>query len=106
MQNTDTEMTSEEIVSSYVQYKFSRAILMQEIQQLSLALKLGMADGPIYTICQLRVIQLNKMMFALELEQGLEVRIPKALSQNHLPISFRYYDCILNVVKRQISLNI
>ena len=42
----------------------------------------------------LKRIELTKDIFALEIEQGLEVMIPRSLDQSHLPYSFRYYDAI------------
>lgn len=34
----------------------------------------------------------------MDVEDGGEVYIPKELSQDHLPYSFRYYDPILNLI--------
>ena len=39
----------------------------------------------------------------LDLEQGNEVLIPQQLSQDHLPMSFRYYDPIFMFVNQQMS---
>ena len=40
-------------------------------------------------------------MFSLQLEQDGEVLIPAELNQNDLPISFRYYDPIINESRRR-----
>lgn len=48
-------------------------------------------------------IELTKDLFSLEIEQGLEVQVPRSLSQSHLPHSFRYYDGILSMVRERVS---
>ena len=45
--------------------------------------------------CSLLRIKLIKEKFILELEQGQEVYIPKELSCDSYPVSFRYYDPII-----------
>ena len=37
------------------------------------------------------------------LEKGEEVLIPPELSQEKLPASYKYYDCILAVVQQRMS---
>lgn len=34
----------------------------------------------------------------LDLEHGLNVQIPKAFSQSHMPYSFRFYDPLVAIV--------
>ena len=43
----------------------------------------------------LKLHELNKQIFILEFELGNEVLIPASLSQDYLPLSFRYYDPII-----------
>ena len=51
----------------------------------------------------LRRIEVIKELFALEIEQGLEVQIPRSLGQSHLPRSFRYYDSVLAIIRENVS---
>lgn len=51
----------------------------------------------------LRRIQINKDLFLIEIEQGQEVFIPKDLSQSQYPLSFRYYDPLIKIVKERMT---
>lgn len=51
----------------------------------------------------LRKIQIVKELFIFDVEQGQEVFIPKELSQDHLPQSFRFYDPILMLIQERVS---
>lgn len=42
-------------------------------------------------------------MFLLELEQDSDVLIPTELSQDKLPMSFRYYDPIIMLIQEKLS---
>jgi len=64
---------------------------------------LGLIDGPQYIICLLRMIEIQKDFFVLDLEQGKEVTIPKILSQEGLSHSFRYYDSIIHIIQSSCS---
>lgn len=39
----------------------------------------------------------------MQLEQGIEIPIPKQLQIKTLPLSYQYYDCILGMVRSKIS---
>ena len=39
----------------------------------------------------------------MDIEQGSEAFIPKMLSQDHLPLSFRFYDPIIKIVQRLMT---
>lgn len=62
-----------------------------------------MAQGPIYIICILRLIQLYKELLALDLQMGIEIKIPKEISSYALPSSFRFYESIIAVVRDMIN---
>lgn len=51
----------------------------------------------------LKKIELAKELMVLDLEQGKEVLIPKQLSQDHLPMSFRYYDPIFMFINEKLD---
>ena len=56
--------------------------------------------GPLFIYAVLEVIKLSKAILVLQLERGLEAPVPTALGQKHLPQSFQYYDCIMEVVRQ------
>ena len=49
-----------------------------------------------YIVAALTKIKLQKEMFVLELEMGHEVFIPKELQIDNYPISYQFYDSIIN----------
>ena len=48
-------------------------------------------------------LKLVKEIFVIEIEQNREVFFPKELNQNDLPYSFRYYDHLINVKAKKLS---
>ena len=52
---------------------------------------------------RLEQCKLAKQIFILDIEQGQEVFIPKELSQDNLPMTFRYYDFIINLLQDNLS---
>ena len=93
----------DEIVNSYVHYKFKKIQILQDLNRVRMLLKLSMTEGPIYILCLLKVIAFTKDLFVLELEKGIEVKIPGKLGQSHLPLSFRYYDSLIKIVQENFS---
>lgn len=88
-------MTTDEIADSFVHYKFRKIMIKQELNRVRMMVKLNMTEGPIYILCLLKVIQYTKDLFILELEKGIEVKIPSYLCQSKLPLSYRYYDSLI-----------
>ena len=64
---------------------------------------LGLVKGLLFIEALLRKIEIEKEQFTLEIEMGKEVLIPRELSMNDFPVSFQFYDCILNVLDATIS---
>ena len=54
-------------------------------------------------MARIRIYQLEKVLFLHRFELGLEVLIPDSLSQNHLPLSYRYYDPIICLIQEKLS---
>ena len=67
--------------TDYVNFKFKYAQIQTQISRIKMILNLNMAQGPIYIISLLKLIQFIKIKFALQLERGIEVKIPDKLSQ-------------------------
>ena len=74
-----------------------------KLNKVSLMIRLRILEGPLFIHSLLEVIRLNKHILTLQLEQGIEIAIPKQLDLKHLPLSFQYYDCILGMVRNRIS---
>lgn len=64
---------------------------------------MNMIKGPLFIKCQLKMMQLEKELFTLELSRGTEVKIPPSLDQSKLPISYRYFDPVINIVKSNLE---
>ena len=58
----------------------------------------GAIRGMMYIEAMIYKIKLIKELFIYELEAGFESIIPRELSQDTLPFSFRYYDPIIAIV--------
>jgi len=56
---------------------------------------IGAFKGHFFVKAILKRIQISKQIMTLDLQQGVEIFIPKDLQQNDLSCSFRYYDSIL-----------
>ena len=54
--------------------------------------------GILYIRAMLLKIELSKQIFVLEVQDGHEVFIAKDLSQQNMPISFRFYDPIIHII--------
>ena len=82
----------------YTRYKLVKIRDTQIYNRIKLFTSLGLITGVQYISCILKQIEITKKLFVLELEQGKEVKIPEKLSQDKLPYSFRFYDCIIHTI--------
>ena len=73
------------------------------LNRLSLITRSQFIRGPHYIVCILHRIKIERQLYVLQIEQGLEVRIPLALSQENLPYSFRYYDSLIPSIQKQFN---
>jgi hypothetical protein len=48
-------------------------------------------------------IETSKKLFVLDISDGDEMFIPNDLSLNQLPMSFRYYDPLIQIVQERFS---
>jgi hypothetical protein len=62
-------------------------------------INMKLINGPRFIESILKKIELVKDLFLMDLELGDEVIIPRELSQDLLPYSYRYYDYILLMVQ-------
>jgi hypothetical protein len=59
--------------------------------------------GILYVIALKKKIQTVRELFMMDIEDGLDTFIPKDLSQDTLPLSFRYYDSIIAFIIENLS---
>ena len=82
---------------------------MEKRENVEIFLKLKMMlgvrglKGILYVRILLEKIKISKKMFMEEIENGEEVFIPSDLSQDHFPMSFKYYDPIIAIISENIS---
>jgi hypothetical protein len=76
---------------------------MRLLVKINLLKSFKVLKGMLYLEGMIQKIKLQKEQYALQIELGNEVFIPTELSQDDFPMSFRYYDPILNVLDDTIS---
>lgn len=76
-----------------------------QVRKIRNLLKSKVVTGPRYIMAWLKIYQLVKQSFLLDFEQGNEVMIPEELSQDGMPLSFRYYDPIIILIQERLSSN-
>ena len=65
--------------------------------------KTSIITGVRLIMANIKVIELVKDQFIMNFEQGKYIAIPQELNQNDLPLSFKYYDPILMLIKEKLS---
>ena len=76
---------------------------LQIIKNLRLILSCKFITGIVYIKALLLKFKLVKEVFIYEIEKGNETIIPLDLSQDKLPLSYRYYDSIIAIIFENIS---
>ena len=59
--------------------------------------------GILYIMALKKKINTVRELFMMDIEDGIDTLIPKDLSQDHLPLSFRYYDSIIATIAENIT---
>lgn len=49
------------------------------------------------------MLQLNKQIFVLQLEKGVEVPIPIRLRDTKLPMAYQYYNCLFDIITQNVN---
>lgn len=84
--------------NQWVAHKFQQFKLEKNIRKIQNLIDAKQIQGPRFIMAQLRKYQLEKALFITDFEQGQDVLIPKSLSQEDLPLSYRYYDPIIMLI--------
>ena len=71
--------------------------------RIRLVLNLKSLQGTLYLKTVLEKIEISRKLFVIAVQDGDEIFIPSDLSQSKLPISFRYYDPIIQVVQERMA---
>ena len=89
--------------SSFIKYKFGykqKNILKQKLNFLS---NWKVLKNEYFLLGVLIKINIDRDILCMQLEQGNEVKIPFQMSQDHYPVSFRFYDPLQRIIKKHIS---
>lgn len=86
-----------------VKKKFMIKDLALCLMKLQMCTRMLAVHGLVFLRAYLKKIEISKLLFLSEIEDGLETFIPAELAQNHLPFSFKYYDPILAIVQENVS---
>ena len=74
--------------------KSELAVLMKKYHKLNMIINFRAIKNEEFVKCVINKIEIAKTLYITEVQLGNEVFIPKELTQDHLPKSFRYYDPI------------
>jgi hypothetical protein len=97
------EMFQQKNKAQISRYKIRRSFLLKQYNKVKMLMDLRILKGLFFIEILLRRIKLAKQIFVLDVEQGQEVFIPKDLSQVNMPMSFRYYDPIIKIILKKMS---
>ena len=99
----DEEFEVPKSIQSIVRYKYIKAVKQEIYRKIQLMMFLKCVQGTVFIKLKLKQIELKKEIFLLDIEQGREVIIPSELSIDQFPLSYWYYDFILNYLQESIS---
>ena len=93
--------TAAKMIQSKLFYKQKRMLLAQ----LQLLISTKAFNPVVYMFALRKRIEVSKELMVTDVEQGNPVRIPACLSQEKLPSSFRFYDPVIRIVKKNMTLH-
>ena len=83
----------------FIQYKKVLREGDEILSRINMLTSFRIAKGVFYLQIMLKRIEINKQLFMQEVQKGIEVLIPRDLSQDSLPHSFRFYDQTINMIQ-------
>lgn len=78
-------------------------MIINSINRIKLIKGLGFPGQTTYVKFSMKIIDLERELFAMNLLRGSEVKIPHTLDQSKLPASYRFYDPILYLARERIQ---
>ena len=103
IQINDRSLYGEQSRERFVRYKSKLSEHIEMVNKLNLLIQLKAVRDEVYIRIILKRIEISKEIFLMNIELGLETFIPKVLAQDTMPISFRFYDSIMNLVVSRCS---
>ena len=77
-------------------YKNKKSKLGEQYRKFDMLLFLKAVKGVMFIKCLIAKIEVCKQLYILELEQGSDVYLHRELCIDNYPLSYQYYDFILN----------
>ena len=93
------KMYEKQSLEKKLKFKFNRNNLQIQLNTLKLLQSIRTFNGIFLIMAILKRIEVSKKVFMIDIEQGFEVFIPTDLQQNHLPMTYRYFDPIIQVIQ-------
>lgn len=84
-------------------YKNQKSKLGELFRKFDMLLFLKAVKGVMFIKCMIAKIEVCKQLYILELEQGTDVYLHQELCVDQYPVSYRYYDFILNYSLEALS---
>ena len=70
-----------------------------------LLVKMRVLKGPLFIYALLECIKLRRKILFMELESGRETEIPYEFNIKQYPCCFQYYDCLIEVICRNFTID-
>ena len=86
-----------------IEFKSKKLKLEKIINKIKFIKGFNILKGEMYNFLLLRLIEVQKELFVLDVEQGNEIFIPKSLSLDQYPKSFQFYDPLQHIIWENIS---
>ena len=89
--------------SRIVHYKQIRRFKQMHYNQIKLLINFNTFKGMHYIKASLLKTKLAREIFIADIEQGREIYIPDEISIERYPVSFRFYDSTIKLVRNMLS---
>ena len=103
LKNDKAHNAKTDCYKDFVTYRMKKIELTDQFNRLNLMVKNRLLGGLLFVKVLIMRNEVRKKLLILDVELGREVFIPTELSQDNLPLSFRYYDFILRFIQTNIS---
>ena len=83
---------------AFIQYKLKKKTSIAYFNTLNMLIAIGAFHKLLYIMVINKKIEIVKKLFIMDIEIGNVMQIPRELSQEDLPASFRFYDPIIRLI--------
>lgn len=84
---------------AFIQYKLKKKTSIAYFNTLNMLIAIGAFHKLLYIMVINKKIEIVKKLFIMDIEIGNVMQIPRELSQEDLPASFRFYDPIIRLIQ-------